>query len=47
MTQSTAWANPQVEQAVAHTIGASGPEALDVSGPTVADLETYLVNARA
>jgi uncharacterized protein (DUF362 family) len=47
VTQSTAWANPQVEQAVAHGIGASGPEMLDVSGPTVADLETYLANARA
>jgi uncharacterized protein (DUF362 family) len=46
VTAFAPWASPQIEQAVAHAIGATGPEMLDVSGPTVADLETYMTNAR-
>ena len=45
MTAHAAWASPQIEQAVAAGIGATGPEMLDVSGPTVTELDTYLANA--
>jgi uncharacterized protein (DUF362 family) len=40
------WRLPQIEEAVAHGIGITGPEMLDVSGPTVAMLETYMANAQ-
>jgi uncharacterized protein (DUF362 family) len=45
VTGYAAWASPQIERAVALGIGATGPEMLDVSGPTVTELDTYLANA--
>jgi uncharacterized protein (DUF362 family) len=46
VTGAAAWRLPQIEQAVAHGLGITGPELLDVSGPTVPMLETYMTNAR-
>ncbi len=46
VTQRAAWQMPQIQQAVDHGLGITGPEMLDVSGPTVTMLETYMTNAR-
>ena len=47
VTQYAAWSLPQIRGAVALGVGITGPELLDVSGPTVPDLATYLANASA
>jgi uncharacterized protein (DUF362 family) len=41
VTQSAAWANPQISYAVEHGNGITSPAMYDLSGPTVPEIETY------
>lgn len=42
VTKTRPFANPQIEAAAAAGLGITGPDAFDLAGPTVPELETYL-----